>query len=463
MSTESYRKFLLSKVEAAQSRGLDYSGELNPSLFSYQRDVVRYLLKIGRGAAFLDTGLGKTLIQLEWARIVREHTRRPVIILTPLAVARQTEREAARFGIDATVASEQSDVTRAAVYITNYEKLQHFAPESFGGVVLDESSILKAFTGTTKRRLCEAFAGTPFRLACTATPAPNDYMEIGNHSEFLGVMPGPEMLSRFFINDTMNFGTYRLKGHAIKPFWQWVASWAVAMSKPSDLEYSDDGFALPELSVKRHYVKSDLTEGATDTLFRIPEMSATSVHKEKRLSARQRAERIAELVAADTKEPWLLWCETNYEADALTDVIEGACELRGDEPEKSKERKLLAFLEGNERILITKPKIAGFGLNFQHCARVGFMGLTFSYEQFYQAVRRCWRFGQKRPVQVHVVLADTERQIWSVIERKMQQHDEMKARMCRENFKHTVRSYQIKEDYNPTLPMQIPGWLRGAA
>lgn len=453
-----YEEFLETKVAVTSESGIDLRSH-NSALFPYQVDVLRYLLKIGRGAAFLDTGLGKTLLQLEWARCVVEHTGKPVIVLTPLAVARQTEREGAKFNLDVSVASAQSDVTRAAIYVTNYEKLTHFDASQFGGVVLDESSILKAFTGTTKRKLCETFRDTTYRLACTATPAPNDYMEIGNHSEFLGVMPGPEMLSRFFINDTMNFGTYRLKGHAVKPFWQWVASWAVAMSKPSDLGYSDEGFVLPPLNVQRHYVATDLTQDAGDTLFRIPEMSATSVHREKRLSAESRADKLAGIVNAEPSEPWIVWCETNYEADALKAVLPDACELRGDENEKTKESKLLAFSSGNERILITKPKIAGFGMNWQHCARVGFMGLTFSYEQFYQAVRRSWRFGQSRPVDVHVVLASTERQIWSVVESKMAQHDEMKARMCRENFARTVRHYSIKESYQPTVTMRLPSFL----
>ena len=457
-----YEDFLERKVAVGQTDGIELRSH-NPALFPYQVDVLRYLLKIGRGAAFLDTGLGKTLLQLEWARCVVEYTGKPVLVLTPLAVARQTEREGAKFDLDVQVVADQSGVTRAAIYVTNYEKLPHFDAAAFGGVVLDESSILKAFTGTTKRRLCETFRATPYRLACTATPAPNDYMEIGNHSEFLGIMPGPEMLSRFFINDTMNFGTYRLKGHAVKPFWQWVASWAVAMSKPSDLAYSDEGFILPPLNVQRHYVSVDLTQDTGDLLFRIPEMSATSVHREKRLSAESRAAKLAGIVSAESSEPWIVWCETNYEADALKSVMPEACELRGDENEKAKESKLLAFSSGDERVLITKPKIAGFGMNWQHCARVGFMGLTFSYEQFYQAVRRSWRFGQSRPVDCHVVLASTERQIWSVVEAKMAQHDEMKARMCRENFSRTVRHYSIKESYKPTVAMRLPSFLRGAA
>lgn len=455
----SYEAFLARKLVRPLPAGLTDVPPLHPALFPFQREAVTYLLRVGRGAAFLDTGLGKTLCQLEWARVVAEHTGRPVLILAPLAVAAQTVREGARFGVAVQRAQRQGDVTSARIVVTNYERLDDFDPAAFGGVVLDESSILKAFMGATKRALCERFAQTPFRLACTATPAPNDFMEIGNHSAFLGVMPANEMLSRWFINDSMNFGTYRLKGHAERDFWRWVASWAVCVSRPSDLDDSDDGFTLPPLDVRRHVVKADLVTDRGDALFRQPEMSATSLHREKRLTIAARAACIAELVAAEPAEPWLLWCDTDYEADALRAAIPDAVEVRGSEPVERKEAKLLSFVDGAARVLITKPKIAGWGLNFQHCARIGFVGLSFSYEAYYQAIRRCWRFGQRRPVMVHIVMADTEHGIWSVIQRKIDQHEQMKAAMCRENFKRLAVAHGIKHHYHPTRTASLPAWM----
>jgi len=329
-------------------------------------------------------------------------------------------------------------------------------------VILDESSIIKNFTGATSRKLISMFAETPFRLACTATPAPNDHMELGQHSQFLGVMASNEMLTRWFIADQTNMGRYRLKGHAVKPFWSWVASWARCISKPSDLGYSDEGFELPPLNMHRHIVRSDITVDAGDMLFRIPEMSATSIHQEKRLTASDRADKIADLVNGERDEAWVVWCDTDYEADALVERIPDALEVRGSMPDHVKEERLVAFSEGNARVIISKPSIAGFGLNWQHCARIAFVGLSFSYESFYQAVRRCWRFGQKRPVECHIAMADTERNIWDVVTRKSGDHEAMKVEMYAA-MRRAHQTREIKIDYQPDKPARLPAWMKGEA
>lgn len=457
----SYAELLTRRAAVAPMRGLDQVPELHPGMFHYQRDVTEYLLGCGRGAAFLDTGLGKSLVALEWGRVIAEHTGKPVLMLAPLAVAPQHVREAHKFGLEARVARDQSEVG-PGVNVTNYGKIDHFEPATFGGAILDESSIIKNFTGATSRKLIGMFAETPYRLACTATPAPNDHMELGQHSQFLGAMASNEMLSRWFIADQMNMGKYRLKGHAVKPFWNWVASWARCISKPSDLGYSDEGFILPKLDIQRHIIRSDVSIDAGDMLFRIPEMSATSIHQEKRLTADDRAQAIADIVNADKGEPWVVWCDTDYEADALTARIPDAVEVRGSMTDTMKEERLVGFSEGRIRVIISKPSIAGFGLNWQHCARVAFVGLSFSYESFYQAVRRCWRFGQAREVQCHIAMADTERNIWDVVTRKSGDHEAMKTEMYAAMKRaHEIR--EIKIDYQPTQPVRLPAWMEGKA
>lgn len=457
-----YTSLLARKRVAAQPVGFDAS-PLPDAMFGYQRDVTTFALKQGRAALFLDTGLGKTYCQLEWARQVAEHTGKPVLVLAPLAVAAQTVREAARFGIGpARVVREQAAVG-PGINIANYEMLAAFDPTAFGGVVLDESSILKSFQGSTKRALVDAFASTPYRLACTATPAPNDHMELLNHAEFLGVIRANEALSRWFVNDTSTASqSWRLKGHAETDFWSWVASWARCIGKPSDLGYDDAGFDLPALDLRQHTIQTDLSEQRGETLFRIPDMSATSMHREKRMTTDDRAEKVAAIVAAEPAEPWIVWCDTDYEAAALMARIPGAVEVSGSMPLKVKEDRLVGFSEGRIRVLVSKPRLAGFGLNWQHCARVAFAGLSFSYEAYYQAVRRCWRFGQKRAVHVHVVMADTERAIVDAVTRKGADHDEMKAAMYRA-MRRASREHMRLAVYNPTIPMEVPAWLRTAA
>jgi hypothetical protein len=467
MSLADYRGLIAAKRIAFIPRGMATIPSLNPALKDHQRHAVEFALKAGCAALFLDTGLGKTLCALEWGRIVVEHTGRPVLMLAPLAVAAQHEREAVKFGIDAKAVREPDEITTPRVYITNYDRLAKFDAEQFAGVILDESSILKSFTGATTRALIAAFRNTPFRLCCTATPAPNDHMELGQHCQFLGIMNSNEMLSRWFIADQSNMGRYRIKGPAVKSFWEWVASWARCVSKPSDLGFSDDGYDLPPLDLKRHIVAADrsLHAGAEKDgqarLFRMPDTSATSIHREKRMTTDARADVIADLVAAEPGEPWVIWCDTDYEADALADRIPGAIEVRGSMSAEVKEANLTMFSTGQVRVIITKPSIAGFGLNWQHSARMAFVGLSFSYESFYQAIRRCWRFGQSRPVSVHVACADTEESIWQIVSRKAGDHDAMKAEMAAAMARAALSS-EVLQTYNPPNPINLPSFLRAS-
>jgi hypothetical protein len=460
-----YEALLARKVLEAPPAGMEDVPELHPDLKPHQRHVTEFALRAGRSAEFMDTGLGKSFSALEWGRVVAERTGRPVLMLSPLAVAPQHRREAERWGIPARVV-RSADELAPGVNLANYEKLPHFRPEDLGGVVLDESSILKTFTGVYSRRLVAFGAGIPFRLACTATPAPNDHTELGQHSAFLGVMPSAEMLSRFFVTDQAEMGRYRLKGHAVAPFWSWVASWARCVSRPSDLGFPDDGYDLPPLDLRWHTVRADILRDRGDTLFRLPGASATDIHREKRITAEDRARVVAELVHAEPGEPWCVWVDTDYEADAVMALLAGApggvAEVRGSMPEARKEAGLLGFADGTHRVIVTKPSIAGFGLNWQHCARTAFAGVNFSYEAFYQALRRFWRFGQLRPVRAHAVLADTEQHVRAALSRKQDGHDAMRREMAAA-MRRSAERRSTRLDYNPTAPMRLPSWIRSAA
>ena len=463
-SLGAYHDLIARKRVAFQAHGMQSVPSLNPAMFPHQEHATRFALEAGCAALFLDTGLGKSLCALDWGRVVVEHTNKPVLMLAPLAVAQQHAREAERFGIDAQVVRSSEEMGAKRIYVTNYDRLDKFDPSRFGGVILDESSVIKSFTGKTTRSLIEAFARTPFRLCCTATPAPNDHTELGTHAEFLGVMRRDEMLSIWFINDTMDTGRWRIKGHARENFWSWVASWARCVSRPSDLGFDDGGFALPELTVTHHEVAADrfVDTGAEKDgqarLFRIPDTSATSIHAEKRLTIADRAEKVAAILAAEPGEPWIVWVDTDYEADAIRAVMPDVVEVRGSQSPEEKERRLVSFSEGRTRVLLTKSSIAGFGLNWQHCARQCFAGISFSYEAWYQAVRRSWRFGQTRPVDVHVVCADTERAIWTVVERKAGDHDLMKREMVAA-MRRAMHAEKSRKLYSPTQEATLPAWI----
>lgn len=458
--SRTYDDFLATKAVSVPMRGLDAVPELAGHLFGFQRDCVDFLLRAGSGGLFLDTGLGKTACELEWCRHAANATNGRALILTPLAVARQIEAEGKRWGYTIRVIREQDDAGEG-INVCNYDRLDRLAPEAFGAVALDESSVLKSFNGKTTRRLIEAFAGHRFRLAATATPAPNDHMEIGQHAEFLGVMPASEMLMRWFINDTSQASQHwRLKGHAVEPFWDWMASWSRMAERPSDLGHDDAGFILDPFTVFRHRVDGNGPK-IGDGLFGAMEVSATDMHRIKRETADARAARVAELVGDG--ESWLIWCDTDYEADALMARLPSdAVEVRGSHSVEKKEAGLAAFIDGSARILVSKPSICGFGMNFQHCARVAFVGRTFSYESWYQAVRRCWRFGQTRRVEVHLIVAEGEDAIGRVIDRKADDHDAMKQAMRGAMRRDRGRSATLKNAYRPTHEGRLPAWLSAA-
>jgi len=422
-----YDTFIASKVRTVSSYGFDPLPITAP-LFDWQKHIVEWAVRKGRAALFEDCGLGKTAQQLEWAHQVHQHTGGSVLILTPLAVAQQTAREGVKFGIPAKVVESQSEVNESGIYITNYEKLDHFNAADFAGVVLDESSILKNFTGKTRRALTDAFANTPYRLCCTATPSPNDYTELGQHSDFLGICSPAQMLSTYFINDTFNTGDWRLKKHAEKEFWKWLASWAACVSKPSDIGFADDGYILPALNMQNVTVHVDESEDTGDDLFRIATLSATTMHREMRMTTAARVEAVAKIVN-NSPEQWLVWCNTNDEADSLSEALKDSIEVRGSDTAKHKEKSMMDFIDGSVRVLVSKPSIMGMGINFQNCANVAFVGLSYSFEDFYQALRRSYRFGQKREVNAFIIQAQTEGAITRAIETKINQHKEMQENM----------------------------------
>lgn len=446
-----YLEYLASKKLVPSSTPVDERSDIHPSLFAFQRKVIEFALDKGRAALFLDTGLGKTILQCEFARQVPGE----VLIVAPLAVAQQTVKEAAnRLGMEITYSKDGTISNR--ITITNYERLDKFDCARFKGVILDESSILKGFMGKTKQLLCDSFSQTPYRLACTATPAPNDHMELGNHSQFLGVMPSTEMLARWFINDPSKVGSYRIKGHAEKDFWEWVGSWASCISMPSDLGFDDAGYILPRLTIHTHAVTTPLQSGADDELFSMPTSSATDLHKTKRLTLNERCELAAELVNSHN-ESALVWCESNGESEMLKRLIADAVEVKGSDSMDDKEERMNAFSEGRARVLISKPSICGFGMNWQHACHMVFASISYSYEAFYQAIRREYRFGQTRPVTVDVIISDAELPVWRTVERKAAQHDEMKRAMVQAIM--GGKGTTTKNAYNPRMEIKLPEWL----
>lgn len=425
-TTLNYDEFISKKRIKGEWFGFD-PVNLNQYLFHFQRDIVTWACKKGLAAIFADTGLGKTIMQSAWADQVSRHTNGKVLILAPLCVAHQTVDEAMKFGISIQYCRSQAECS-GNIIITNYEMLDKFDVSTFAGVVLDESSILKSYMGKTKQALIADCESVPYRLACTATPSPNDYLELGNHAHFLGIMPSNEMIMRFFQNDTMEAGAYVLRPHAAQKFWEWCATWSVCLSNPADLGYDGTAYILPKLNQQFIEVSTEGLPAADGELFRTVTINATSVHKEGRLTIDRRAAEVAKL-ANSNNEPWLIWCNTNYEADSLKGLIPDAVDLRGSDSIDKKEKTLDGFIDGSIRVLITKPSIAGMGLNLQHCRNMAFVGLSYSYEDYYQAIRRCYRFGQKQEVNCYIMAADSERSILSIIQEKESQHNQMKSEM----------------------------------
>ena len=457
MSLQEYRAFIASRAVATQRSGFE-PRPINPAAKAHQDAVLRFALDRGKSAALLDTGLGKSFIELEFARQCADETGKPSLILTPLAVAGQMVREGQKFGIDARQIREQSQVG-SGVMVANYERLAKLDPATFGAVILDESSILKSYAGRTRAMIEDAFFATTYKLAATATPSPNDHTELGNHAEFLGVMRQQEMLSKWFINDTATASQeWRLKGHAVTDFWSWVASWSRCATLPSDLGGDDTGYVLPEIDRRVHEVAADRMDKVGDgMLFRIPEMSATSFHEEKRLTLKQRCDMAAELATHD--KPVTVWCETNDESAALAKMIPGAVEVHGSLDPDEKEKRLLGFADGAYRAIVTKPKLAGFGVNWQHCSHAVFASISFSYEQHYQAVRRSHRFGQSETVRNDIVISDTEASIWNVINVKSKKHDEMKRRMA-DAMRDAQSTAGRRLVYDRPLDLAFPEWIR---
>lgn len=459
-----YRQLVTRSIVRYEGRDIGGPYQLPDAIRQHQRNAVEFALEKGSAALFLDTGLGKSLCAFSYAAEVTRHTGKPVLMLAPLGVTAQHLKEANRFGFDDVQIARDMDGIGPGLNLCNYERLHLLDPGAFGGLVLDESSIIKNFTGTTTRRLMEFGSHIPFRLACTATPAPNDHMELGQHCQFLGVMRSNEMLSRWFLADQSEMGRYRLKRHAVNSFWNWVSSWARCAERPSDLGGDDTGYNLPSLNLHRHIVKTDIVSDAGDDegqalLFRMPSASATSIHREKRKTANDRAAKIAELVKAEPGEAWIIWVDTDYDADAVKALLPEATEVHGRMTPEQKEAGLADFSEGRARVLITKGSIAGFGLNWQHCARVAFVGLSYSYEAFYQSVRRCWRYGQTRQVDVHVACAETEEAIWQAIVRKRDDHDAMKVHMRAAMARAQEEVRSTKHDYQPQKPASLPAWF----
>lgn len=459
-----YQEFLKSKTFKSDSSGFNVDElSLNNNLFDWQRLIVKWALKKGKSALFLDTGLGKTIQQLEWASCVCRETCGKVLVLTPLAVARQTLKELRKFSIDcpANICRTQSQVCDG-ISIANYEMVEHFNADSFDGVVLDESSILKNYSGKTKNILCDMFSETPYKLACSATPAPNDFMELGNHSEFLGEMSRSEMLSMFFIHDGGETQKWRLKGHASDDFWKWYSSFSVMLSNPRDIGFDGSMYDLPEVDFNQHIVGVDHSSAPNGELFRLQAMTLMERRRERRMTIDRRC-KLASEIANSNDRPFLAWCDLNDESALLTKSINGAVEVKGSDSIQHKESAMLGFSDGSIRCLVTKPSICGFGMNWQHCSDMAFVGLSDSYEQFYQALRRCWRFGQKNEVHAHIIVAETEGSVLENIRRKQNDAEIMRKSMLKnmieltaENIKSTGRS---KTNYNANETMKIPQWM----
>lgn len=479
MTAVAYAEFIEHKSQSGGEFGFDPVW-LPDFLFPFQRSLVEWSLRKGRAALFEDCGLGKTPQELVWAENVARHTGRPVLILTPLAVSHQFETEAAKFGVE--IERSQDGAFRRRVVVTNYERVDNFDPADFAGCVCDESSILKSFTGATRKRVTRFVSKMPYRLLGTATAAPNDYVELGTSSEALGELSHSDMLRRFFqqlddkgqkrelrqqeqaeriVESDPNYykklayriaqtiGQWRLKHHAVTPFWRWVASWGRACRRPSDLGFEDAGFALPELVEREHVVKA---RPADDMLFSVPAFGMGEERAERRRTLGERCRFVADLVNHD--RPAVVWCHMNEEADALERLIPGARQVAGRTPDDEKVNRYRAFADGSLRVLVIKPKIGAWGLNWQHCNHV----VTFpshSYEQYYQSVRRCWRFGQRRPVTVDVVATEGEARVLGNMRRKA----ERAARMFEAVVREMNQATRVERGDEYTNRMEVPTWL----
>ena len=459
-----YQSFVSGKLLAVPPVGITKDVDLMGGLFPHQIDLVRWALRRGRAAIFADTGLGKTRMQVAWADVVHRETGGDLLILAPLAVAQQTVAEAAACGVTITHAHDASEV-RPGINITNYDRLHKFDTARFVGVVLDESSVIKHHSSKTLQALLEAFSRTPYRLCATATPAPNDWTELGTHAEFLGIRTRAEMLAEFFVHDGGDTQTWRIKGHARKLFWRWVASWGVMLRSPADLGYDASSYNLPPMNVHQHTVASEHSQEETGFLFAMEATDLMERRNARKASLVARVQACAEIVN-DSDEPWIVWCDLNAEGDALRAAIPDAVEIRGADAEEVKEQRLMEFAAGRIRVLVTKSSIAGWGLNWQHCRNVAFVGVTDSWEAYYQAVRRCYRFGQKRDVHVHIFASEQEGSIVANLKRKEEDARQMAEALAAEVLD-SVKSElfgQSREsnDYAANTPINVPSFLVSA-
>lgn len=454
-----YKEFIKSKEIESINEGITLDkSELNKNLLPFQRDIVAWALNKGRAAIFSDCGTGKTIMQLSYADMICKHTNGKALILCPLSVAEQTQKEGIKFGIKSRICRDQSDVS-TGINITNYEILNHFDATAFNCVVLDESSILKSFTSATRNELIDVFQRTPYKLCCSATPAPNDFSELGNTVEFLGIMSRSEMLATYFIHDGSDTSKWRLKGYGESKFWEFVAHWAVCVRNPSDLGYSNDDFELPALNLIEHIVESKPTEG-----YLVPMRAETLSERRnaRKQSMDERVRKSKQLVSGNA-EQWIVWCDFNAESSALHNAISGSIEVVGSDDPTFKAESAIGFANGDIRVIVSKPSIYGFGMNFQNCHQMIFCGISDSYEQFYQAVRRCWRYGQNEPVNVHIIISEAELNILDNIKRKQADMDKMQNKMVSlmrdvtmSEIKHTTR---ITTDYKPKKKMEVPAWI----
>lgn len=468
-----YSAFLASKVRLAPPRGIESSVPMPDGMKPFQADLTRWALRRGRAAIFAGTGLGKTLMQLAWANAVARDADGKILILTPLAVAQQTVAEAKKFGIDGVAYALDRESQSSRIVITNYDRFEKFDPADFVGIVLDESSIIKSHSSKTRAILIKSCVGIPYRLCCTATPAPNDWVELGNHSEFLGAMTEKEMLAMFFVHDgSVRAGEadsgdgWRLKRHAEDAFWRWVSSWGAMVRHPRDLGYDDPGYDLPPLV--RHQVTVPVEYKPTDgMLFPIEARTMSERLSARRESVEDRVVAAAKIVNAEPDRPWLVWCNLNTESEALAKAIPRALEVKGSDDRDQKAERLLGFIDGKPPVLVSKPSIAGFGMNFQHCADMVFVGLNDSFEQLYQAIRRCWRFGQTSPVNVYLVASELEGAVVANLEKKEAQYEAMGEAMAvhmRDLVRAEVRgNAKTIDKVQPKVRMEVPQWLTSSS
>lgn len=460
----SYAAFIDGKLSRVPPTGIATGFSVPASLFPHQSALAAWALRRGRAAIFADTGLGKSRMQLAWADAVQRYTKRPVLILAPLAVAPQTVAEGIEIGVEVRHCRDGSETAGQSIVITNYDRLHRFDTAEFGGVVLDESSCIKHHDSKTLRVLLDSFKETQFKLCATATPAPNDWTELGTHAEFLGLCTRQEMLAEFFTHDGGDTSVWRLKGHARTEFWRWVSQWGAMVRKPSDLGFDDTAYKLPPLHLHEHTVKTEMP--LHGMLFAAEAQTLSERRDARRFSVADRVKECAAIVNGD-REPWVVWCDLNAEGDALTAAIDGAVQIAGADSVEVKESRLADFAAGRIRVLVSKPSICGFGLNWQHAARMAFVGVTDSFESYYQAVRRCWRFGQRREVHVHVFASSAEGAVVANLRRKERDAGAMAEALSAETrdavMQEVTGTKRQTNTYNASRSVVVPAFLKDAA